>query len=157
MKKVIVLTEVAHLPTNVKGESLSSHAFQDEYSKELDRENETGIDTADSFDYSEAPESILSRENSRLASSVQIEISELLEQWDEQELQGKQEEEVSLVSFGFFFLSAGNSLLNVGSYYGVDSAVPTSPGICQRRVSFFARFWKCPYTRKVHRVCSSDV
>jgi hypothetical protein len=104
MKKVIVLTEVAHLPTNVKGELLSSHAFQDEYSKELDRANETGLDTADSFDCSEAPESILSRENSRLASLVQIEISELLEQWDEQELQGQQEEEVSLVSFGCFFL-----------------------------------------------------
>jgi hypothetical protein len=72
MKKVIVLTEVAHLPTNVKGELLSSHAFQDEYSKELDRANETGLDTADSFDCSEAPESILSRENSRLASLVQI-------------------------------------------------------------------------------------
>jgi hypothetical protein len=104
MKKVIVLTEVAHLPTNVNGESLSSHAFQDEYSQELDRANETGLDTANSFDYSEALESILSRENSRLASSVQIEISELLEQWDEQELQGQQEEEVSLVSFGCFFL-----------------------------------------------------
>jgi uncharacterized protein (DUF885 family) len=110
MKKLIVLTEVAHLPTNVKGESLSSHAFQDEYSKEVDRANERGLDTADSFDYSEAPESILSRENTRLASSVQIEISELLEQWDEQELQGQQEEEVSLVSFDVFSLRAGNSL-----------------------------------------------
>jgi hypothetical protein len=98
MKKLILLSEVAYLSTRVS--SIESArlkivdrigAYEAVFSKEHDVESEALPETSGSFDYSEAPESVTPGDR-HFRSSEQIAISNLLDEWEEPELQGYQGE-----------------------------------------------------------------
>jgi hypothetical protein len=104
MRKLILLSEVAQLSTRLSSSESArnivdrSGAYEAVFSKEYDVESEAVPETSGSFDYSEAPESVTpgkgyDREReSHFRSSEQIAIANLLDEWEEPELQGYQGE-----------------------------------------------------------------
>jgi hypothetical protein len=114
MKNLIMLTDVAYLSTRLQTDSAKRRvtrlsSLDEVYRQEPGLANEQAdIDTKDSFDYSEAPVSVDSKEalgkNSIKFSSIsssgsmRLDISEMLEQWEEPELQEILEEVSSSVS-----------------------------------------------------------
>jgi hypothetical protein len=113
MKNLILLTEVAYLSTRLQTDSKKRlvhrlGSLDELYGQEAGLANEQAdIDTNDSFDYSEAPVSVDSKEalgknsikfSSSSSGSMRLDISEMLEQWEEPELQEIDQEVSSSVS-----------------------------------------------------------
>lgn len=101
MKKLILLNDVSQLALQL--DASIHHTFSHFELFEGSRYKELGLaidvemlasnnaDKADSFDYSDAF-SVQSREKKKFTATAHIEIMELLEEWEEPELQGGDEE-----------------------------------------------------------------
>jgi hypothetical protein len=104
MKMLILLGEVAYLSTRLSSESARKivdrlASLEDVFPRQLDATNEAGTKLSDSFDYSKAPGSVTPTDKSSdrggsqfHSTTEQMEIANLLVEWEEPELQGYKEE-----------------------------------------------------------------
>jgi hypothetical protein len=163
MKKLILLNDVSSLSMQFHvnaqdavfphfdhlGESRSKHAGLGVDVSMLASSN-MNSNRADSFDYSDML-STQSRGKHMFTASVQLEIMELLEEWEEPELQGVDEEVSRKIHQSAIVPASPSFSFCAVNYRGDNSSIPPSPRIYKGRISFLSSIRRCSNAR---RLCS---
>ena len=136
MKKLIVLNDVSLLAVRLnrpKDDLVLGH-MRDALNSEIPPGFEMHVDAAmlasetnqgDSFDYSDAMSSHPKDRSSSYTASAHMEIMELLEEWEEPELQGDDEEVRWLVDEPTHVLGTLLTLVPSGDYSAVYPSIPS--------------------------------
>jgi hypothetical protein len=150
MKKLILLNDVSHLPMQFEANTQDAEfrhfdQFEEGRSKELGLgvdvsmlASNTNTNQADSFDYSDVL-STQTREKKKFTPAAHLEIMELLEEWEEPELQGGDEEVSKRIHTKEQTVHSSHSLsFRTVDYRGDNSSISSSPRIHKGRISVLA-------------------
>jgi hypothetical protein len=144
MQKLIIMNDVAQLSVKLHSQSTAKapdlqrpESHQDggttTWGATVDSDLlESGVTQGDSFDYSDGFSAHSRGDSKNFTATAQLEILELLEAWEEPELQGSVEEVRRLPSCNDQGQLASNRRMYSANHCGNYSSIPQSLDVCQR-------------------------